>query len=174
MMPTIKEIIDNDINIKIVDYFYYYTNFGGLNKFIEINGTRTLLDEQFVMNNVITVAKNILNFSSKLNYFITLQNEDNKEINSINDIKPNKIDGTISNLIHKYDFLLESNFLERINNKELLIVNISGIHKFNLASVEHIFKQIILLDEFFVQDDLTRVYKIDNMFYFLNYGNKKT
>ena len=69
-MPTIKEIIDNDINIKIVDYFYYYTNFGGLNKFIEINGTRTLLDEQFVMNNVITVAKNILNFSSKLNYFI--------------------------------------------------------------------------------------------------------
>lgn len=160
MEGHLNKVITKNINLEIENYFHFYTNFGGVNKLLEINGIVQRTDDNLELSEVVEKLQNtIINFDNSINYFVTLKDEYSKIINNVNDVYAPRL---------TCDFVNE--FMERTWYRQLIFIDISKHHQFNLNSIDKIFEKIILLDEFFVDNDTSRIYKQDNFYFFLNYG----
>ena len=170
------ELLEKNINnIKLpkgeyLDTYFYVDRKGGE---IHYNGLTNKVDNSGLPHRdfylLILLSHAIEFFKLKLNnnlvYLHFIKNE--HEFDHLIELEPHDID-TITIFDESSDNIIDS-FLNNIKNSNLFFLDVTHLSQF-IAGQHHLtFNTIKLLDELLSENNLTRIYKHYNNFYFLNY-----
>ena len=156
---------------RIDSYFYVNREYSE----VEYNGLITpiikdgLTNVEFYKLFLEAHAKTYFNFNDEIgrNFFHRIKDEYNfypdRDLTA-NDIETYEFDKA------KVDYLVHLMATRFIDNRNVLFIDVTKLTQFLAGQIFITFNLIKYLDEFFKEDDLTRVYKHYSNIYFLNSG----